>query len=97
MVGGIETVSLENTPKEMHSLLKNYHQKTVHTINDRRNSIKLTLFLWIIYVFPKTTTINFSLDNFPSENIPIKLLIFDLSIFIRNKRNNPIFFMNFYL
>jgi Fic family protein len=34
MVGGIETVSPENTPKEMRSLLENYHQKKVHAIND---------------------------------------------------------------
>jgi Fic family protein len=34
MVGGIETVSPENTPGEMRCLLENYHQKTVHAVND---------------------------------------------------------------
>ena len=34
MVGGIETTSPENVPKEMGKLLENYNQKKVYTIND---------------------------------------------------------------
>jgi Fic family protein len=34
MVGGTETALPEYVPKEMHSLLENYHQRTTHAIND---------------------------------------------------------------
>jgi Fic family protein len=34
MVGGMETASPQNVPREMRKLLENYHQKDVHTMSD---------------------------------------------------------------